>query len=46
MFFFEIGKDGTEVLEVLSMKSTVFEVPSGARRQVLNGVSEMLGTGS
>ena len=33
-FFFEIGRDGTEVLEVLSMTDEVFAVLSGARRQV------------
>ena len=38
MFFFEIGRDGTEVLEVLSMTYAVFAALSGARRQVLNEV--------
>ena len=40
MFFFEIGRDGTEILEVLSLTCAVFAVPLGARRQVLNEVVE------
>jgi len=40
VFFFEIGRDGTEILEVLSLTCAVFAVPLGARRQVLNEVVE------